>query len=213
MTGFWIVRKPFQSRSRIMEPMWGSNVVSLYPNLEIEKVVRNIKEAVMESGIKWEEADYQEGARYIALNWDKETCARSSLRRILPVRRGKRGTRPGMKGAGPRGKIHGDQEQWIFPPVKLKEDEKKEIIAEVVAIATKAMFKNHFYNFGGRIFHQSQGGPIGLRGKCAVARIVMQMFDSRWKEILRNNKIRTWEIMRYVDDSRAILPPIRCGWR
>ena len=38
--------------------------------------------------------------------------------------------------------------------------------------------------------------PIGLRGTCAVARIVMQMFDSRWKEILRNNKIRTWEIMR-----------------
>ena len=89
----------------------GSDVVSLYPNLEIEKVVRNIKEAVMESRIKWEETDYQEGARYIALNWDKETCARSSLRRILPVRRGKRGTRPGMKGAGPRGKIHGDQEQ------------------------------------------------------------------------------------------------------
>ena len=72
---------------------------------------------------------------------------------------------------------------------------------------------SRIYNFGGRIFHQSQGGPIGLRGTCAVARIVMQMFDSRWKEILRNNKIRTWEIMRYVDDSRAILPPIRCGWR
>ena len=161
----------------------------------------------------WEEIDYQEGARYLALNWDKDTCARSRLRRILPVRRGKRGSRPGMKGAGPRSKIHGDTEQWIFPQVKLSQEERKEIISEVIGIATKAMFENHFYNFGGKVFHQEQGGPIGLRGTCAVARIVMQLFDSKWKRVLAENGIRTWEVMRYVDDARAILPPVKPGWR
>ena len=71
----------------------GSNVVSLYQNLEISK---DIKEAVLEYNIQWEEIDYQEAVRYLALNWDADTCSRS----VLPVRRGKRGTRPGMKGSG-----------------------------------------------------------------------------------------------------------------
>ena len=49
-----------------------------------------------------------EGARLIALNWDSRKCSKSELRRILPVRRGRRGARPGLKGAGPRGPTRGD---------------------------------------------------------------------------------------------------------
>ena len=154
-----------------------------------------------------------EGVRYLALNWDAETCRRSHLRRILPTRRGRRGTRPGLKGSGPRGKVKGDQEQWEFPPVVLTDDEKREVIAEVVAIATKAMFNNHYYQFGGKTFHQAQGGPIGLRGTCAIARVVMQLFDAKWKRRLHDLGLSTWLIARYVDDSRAILQPIRPGWR
>ena len=41
----------------------------------------------------------------------------------------------------------------------------------------------------------------------------MQLFDSKWKRVLSENGIRTWEIMRYVDDARAILPPVKPGWR
>ena len=56
--------------------------------------------AILESGMKWEEIDYMEGARYVALNW---TEARSSgLRRILPRRRYNTGCRPGLRGVGPR---------------------------------------------------------------------------------------------------------------
>ena len=94
-----------------------------------------------------------EGVRYLALNWDAETCRKSSLRRILPTRRGKRGSRPGVKGAGPRGSTVGDQEQWIFPPVVLQEWEKRAVVAEVIALATRAMFHHHYYQFGGKTFH------------------------------------------------------------
>ena len=134
------------------------------------------------------------------------------MRRVLPTRRGTRGSRPGMKGPGPRGKTKNDQEQWIFPPVKLEEWEKKRIIAEVIGVATKAMFRNHYYQFGGKNFHQEQGGPIGLRGTCAIARLVLQVFDTKWK-VLGDANIRTWMILRYVDDCRAMLQPIRSGWR
>ena len=172
-----------------------------------------MKEAVLGSSMVFQEVDYMEAVRYLALNWDAETCRRSHLRRILPTRRGRRGNRPGVKGPGPRGKVKGDQEQWLFPTVVLTEKEKREVIAEVVALATKAMFNHHYYRFGGKTFHQVQGGPIGLRGTCAVARIVMQLFDAKWKRRLQELGITTWLISRYVDDSRAILQPIRPGWR
>ena len=87
------------------------------------------------------------------------------------------------------------------------------IIAEVVSVAARAMFKNHYYKFGGKMYHQGGGGPIGLRGTCAIARLVMQMFDKLWRNRLEEIGIVTWLIFRYVDDSRALLPPIKPGWR
>ena len=39
-----------------------------------------------------------------------------------------------------------------------------------------------YYTFGGRIFHQAEGGQKGLRETCAVARLIMQLFDRHWGE-------------------------------
>ena len=69
----------------------GRDIVYLYPSLEIEQVVAKVREAVLESNMKWEEVDYREGVRYLALNWDLDMCKKSKL---LPVRRGKHGCRP-----------------------------------------------------------------------------------------------------------------------
>ena len=197
------------------EPMVivGTDVISLYPNMEVERVVENIKEAVRTSKLEFKGVDYLERVRYLALNWDAETCRKSNLRRVLPTRRGRRGSRPSIISPGPRGRLRGDQEQWIFPDVVLEEWEKREILAEVVGLAVQAMFGNHYYEFGGSKFHQAQGGPIGLRGTCAVARVILQLFDSKWTKRLEECRIVTWLVMRYVDDCRALLPPIRSGWR
>ena len=95
----------------------GTDVISLYPNMVVGRVVKNIKEAVRIFKIEFRDIDY--------LNWDAETC------RVIPIRRGKRGTRPYLNGPGPRGKIRGDQEQWIFPDIELEDWEKRKILAEV----------------------------------------------------------------------------------
>ena len=191
----------------------GSDVVSLYPNLDVTRCSEIMKEAILRSPIKWDNMDYLECARYVALNWSHEKCRASRLRRILPWRRKSRGSRPGMKGDGPRGKYRGDTEQWIFPRVVLTDEEKKELVATVVQIMTEALFRNHFYTFGGKTYHQKGGGPIGLRGTCAVARVTMQMFDILWKTRLENEGVVTWLLARYMDDARAFLPPFRPGWR
>ena len=139
--------------------MIGSDVVSLYPNLDVARAARLMYEAIQTSTLDWNNVDWLECCRYIALNWSQEQCRRSRLRRVLPWRRKSQGTRPGIKGAGPKGKERGDTEQWVFPPnIKLEDWEKREIIGTVVEIATRAMFNLHFYTFGGKLFHQKGGG-------------------------------------------------------
>ena len=80
----------YETRMVIM----GTNVVSLYPSLDIEQVGARVKEAILKSNINWERVDYLEGVRCIVLKWTQEECRGSRLRRVLPWRRSTRGTRP-----------------------------------------------------------------------------------------------------------------------
>ena len=88
----------------------GYDVVTLYPDMDTDEAVRGIHEAVMNSPVSFENVDYLECTIYISLNWDQKKCNESELRRVLPVRRGKRGVRPWVKGVGPMGEQMGDAE-------------------------------------------------------------------------------------------------------
>ena len=193
--------------------MMGFDVEALYPNLDIDKVGDRIREAVKTSNIKWEGVNYMEAVRYIALNWPESKCRSSSLRKVLPWRRKNHGTRPGVRGVGPKGPLVGDTEQWVFPRVILTPEMKLEIIGTVLSIAITALFHQHYYSFGGRMFRQTKGGPIGLRGTCALARMIMQIFDGKWEGRLRELCLKIWLYSRYMDDGRAAMPPIKPGWR
>ena len=191
----------------------GSDVISLYPNLKVEKIVERVEQEVLKTDLKFENVDYLEAARYLVLNWTEKEVKTSGLRRVLPWRRKRGGSKPGITGEGPLGVQRGDQEQWVFPHVQLEDWERKKIVAGVLKLATRAMFRKHFYTFGGKTFQQTEGGPIGLRGTCAVARLVMQAFDREWGELLRALCVRTWGNMRYMDDGRTVMPPFKPGWR
>ena len=95
----------------------------------------------------------------------------------------------------------------------LTKEDKREIIGTVLYIATKALFNNHYYAFDGKMFRQNGGGPIGLRGTCALARLCMQIFDVKWEQVLRDICITIWLNTRYMDDGRTCLPPLKPGWR
>ena len=80
-------------------------------------------------------------------------------------------------------------------------------------IAVNTMFTKQYYGFGGKMFHQTMGGPIGPRGTCAIARLTMQLFDIKWEEKLKELRVKIWLNERYMDDIRVFLPPIKPGWR
>ena len=82
--------------------------------LDVEKVAKIVYEAILRTTVCWENVDYMEAARYIALNWSAEECRKSKLRKVLPTRRGNTGVRPGVRGEESMGKESGDQEHWGF---------------------------------------------------------------------------------------------------
>ena len=192
----------------------GCDVDQLYPKMEVDEVCEIVLDSIMKSEVKWSEVDYMEGVRYLALNWTQAQSMASDLRDYLPKRRKVKGRRPGVTGPGPMGGMSGDTEQWIFPKVgELPPEVKKRIIANVVSVMVRTMFQNHLYKFGDKAYRQRSGGPIGLRGTCAVARLVMAHFDVLWLARVTGLKLDVWDDMRYMDDGRMVMPSIKCGWR
>ena len=192
----------------------GFDYVSLYPSLEAEMAAREAHDAVMLSPLQFSGVNYKEACRYIAANTTEQEVAVNKLRRVLPWRPTNMGTRPGVTGPEAMGPHSDDEELWSFPRgVRLTTLEKRMAVAQVVAIGVKTMFRTHVYTFGGKLFHQKRGGPIGLRGTGAVARVVMAMCDTKVKAKMDNNTIKTMVDARYMDDVRNQLMPIRSGWR
>ena len=91
--------------------------------------------------------------------------------------------------------------------------EKNKIVATIIQIGVLVMMNTHLYSFNGKTFLQKEGGPIGLRSTCAVARVVMNEWDTAWLERLEMNNIVLRKGERYMDDLRAFLRAIKPGWR
>ena len=206
--------KLVQDRSQKMNII-GADVEALYPSLSAIQVANIVYQAVMESEIEFSNINYQEGVRYIALTSTAQECRMGPLKRVLPRRRFVNGVRPGVTGAGPAGATVGDQDQWEFPPLHggLTKREKRLIVAKVMHTAVLTLFKTHCYTFGGKYYLQKQGGPIGLRSTCCIARITMIWWDRQLLELLRASNISLEECQRYMDDIRLWCYSVRLGWR
>ena len=79
---------------------------------------------------------------------------------------------------------------------------KKKLLGLAMEQAIIFFFRNFTYTFGGRIFLQSTGGPIGARITMAVSKLVMQDFSECCRTIFENSALQIWFLGRYVDDGR-----------
>ena len=91
--------------------------------------------------------------------------------------------------------------------------ERRQIIARTAEIGVRAIFENFTYRWGGEIYKQSGGGPIGCRVTMAVARIVMQDWSENYNEILDNSGLLTIMMSGYVDDNRQLTRLLAMGMR
>ena len=58
----------------------------------------------------------------------------------------------------------------------------------------------HLYTFGGKLYRQAAGGPIGLQLTLTAARAVLRLFDREYRKKLEELKLKLLLDKRYVDD-------------
>ena len=80
-------------------------------------------------------------------------------------------------------------------------------------VAVKECFRNHLYQFDGKVYRQIEGGPIGLRLSMAVSRIVMASWDKQLSKLGGQTGWLVHLLKRYVDDVTAVLETLRLGVR
>ena len=107
----------------------------------------------------------------------------------------------------------GHYERFIHPEREATKDEEILLFATALEIAVKFMFSNNLYQFGGRTYLQSDGGPIGLRVTMCIARMIMGEWGERMRVILTQSGIKTYLDGSYVDDIRFVISCLPQGWR
>ena len=102
---------------------------------------------------------------------------------------------------------------WIDTKQEIFESDIKKIVACVMEISINVVMSTHLYTFCGKVFLQSDGGPIGLRSTACLAAVLMKLWDQTWAKLLKRENISFYDFLRYVDDNRCFLKPLCEGWR
>ena len=199
--------KPEDIQEKLIPVVVGADVEALYPSLADLDTALICYNAVMESEIEFLNINYKLATKYIAICLTETELMLSPIAKILPRRTTRSGTRPGVTS------LPGNDENWSYPTQEFTKIQRKTIVATMVQIGVLTMMNTHLYEFGGKIFLQKDGGPIGLRATCAVARVVMNFWDAKWMNVMEENQISRDLEDRYMDDIRVILMALKAGWR
>ena len=191
---------------------------ALYPNLDIIQSAKICGEAVRESKLNFDGVDYVWAGKYLAMTCSPVEIAESGLSEVVPKRKYKRGTRPGITTKETAGKKkEGEEEEkltkWIFDRVDFTEEEKRKLLGKVIEVAVRTTFRNHVYQFEGQMRVQAEGGPIGLRLTGAVARTVMDYWAKKFREMAKQNKMTLYMFKKYVDDVNLVMETLGRGYR
>ena len=187
----------------------GSDVSALFPSLSASNTAKAVKTQILKSNIKWRNIDGKWLTLYLKLNEEKlEYKELEGIKCFLPKRLGTRGKAPSFSSD----KI---EEKYVWPQsVEYLTDQMKSKMLALAMEQAVIFFFTHFtYTFGGKIYLQQGGGPIGARLTMAVARLVMQEWKEAYDIILENSNIEESLSGLYVDDGRGVLRLLELGER
>ena len=188
------------------------DVVALFPSITSERTGRIVRERSMKSDMKIVEFDWMEGARYIAIS-PHLTGPLGKLKRLIPVKRKVGGVKPGITSKDVNKKKSSIEVQWYFPTKIASKEQIREIASRCAEIAVRTLFEKFTYNFGGKTYLQSKGGPIGARITMACARLVMQDWGEKFTDILLHADLKLTLFKSYVDDGRLAGTVLKLGMR
>ena len=75
----------------------------------------------------------------------------------------------------------------------------------------RVIMTNHLYTFGGKLYRQAAGGPIGLQFSSTAARAVLRLFDREYRKKLHELQLQLLLDKRYVDDKNMAARAVPAG--
>ena len=153
---------------------------------------------------------------------DEHEIKREKLVDLVPKRTKARGKRPGptttelgAKKLDPDGRGSKVESKWTEtdPERTLTEENKRLLLATVMMIATRQIFKYHVYTFAGEVYRQLLGGPIRLRFTSIVACIVMDAWMTMFLAALIRAGVQVLAAIKYVDNINLIIVMFCLGTR
>ena len=188
------------------------DVSALFPSMSAKRTGEIVRKRIQCSPVNPEGFDWRVGAVYIVMN-KHLTSQIGDLWKVLPYRRKQKGTAPGMTSKSMKSKNGKLEEQWVHKTKEVTRSQKMEIIGRCAEIAIRTVFENFAYSFGGKIYLQLEGGPIGARLTMACARLVMQDWGLQYQDILKEAGHLITLFRIYVDDVRQISTVLEDGSR
>ena len=147
-----------------------------------------VYEATMMSKIDLDGLNFLEIVTYLAINMNDKEIRKQGIFNLLPRRRHRKGCKPTITGNAAIGAESTHYDHWFYPRTHFTTEEKKLLFAKCLKIGIMTLFRNHLYQFCGKIFRQNGGAPSGLRVSCPAARIVMNCYDKRLTNIMMTSE-------------------------
>ena len=180
------------------------DVRALYPSMEWNEIEKAIRELVETSEKQVEEVDWNELGKYLAVMMTEQEIKKEKIKTAIPRRAGECNRKISI--AYLCNKQY--ENKWL-PAREPSQMQKKRMLAITIAKGVRTCIENHTYRVGDRIFHQKEGGPIGLELTGAVSRAFMKRWDRLYLEKAKKAGIKMKLYERYVDDSNQVaeVPP------
>ena len=166
--------------------MLGLDVEALFPSMSSKRTGEIVRKRIMKSRIEPRGFNWKVGLTYIVIN-KHLTSSLGSMWKLLPYRRKVGGNTPEMASKGMQRKDEDVEEHWVHKVKSLSKEQTMEVVGRCAEIAVRIIFENFTYNFGGKIYLQRKGGPIGARITMACSRLVMQDWGENYKKILKES--------------------------
>ena len=164
------------------------DVEALYPSLNLDGILEVVVELVEETEMEFENVDLKEVAKYFYITVPKKELEEKGLTRYLPQRTVElEGTAKGSQSVAyldtgtyisSIGSVKVTKDKWMWSQWEEPTGrDRKLMLALLLREQVRVMFENHLYTFGGNLYTQKDGGPIGLKLTETAARGVIGRFN------------------------------------
>ena len=221
--------QPAQQPTRGLEVL-SMDVAGMYPNLVIREVLEVLYTMVMATNIQFDDMNYEEAGKYLAVSMtddEKTRCGFSDVlpRRMVEVvreRRGELGPVPGPRVTmayldNEEVKMRNENGEevklpkWQSSGINPSPLQQRMMVAWTLMKGVEVVMGSHFYRFCGKAYHQQAGGPIGLELSQALARLVMLWWDGEFLQRCQRAGISREMYLRYLDDVNMITRCLPAG--